>query len=735
MHEKDNSRRGIGRGRKISKMNILLICTHLNIGGIATYVVSTAKELKRRGYAVTVASSGGVMTGELTRNGIGHIMLNIRTKSELSPKLLFALPRLLSFMKNENVQLIHAHTRVTQVLAHIVSRITGIPYVATCHGFFKARLSRKLFKCWGDKTIAISDAVRQHLIEDFGVSTDDIELIYNGVELKRFDRLFTDEEKNLLRERLNLKNKKVVGAIGRLSPVKGFRYIIEAAKPLTEEYKDLQILIVGDGPEKAMLKGMCKRYNMEGRVTFADPDVDTPKLFSVMDIFVSTSVQEGLGLSLIESLASSKPVVATDVGGVSSLIKDNETGLLVRSRDSRELARAISALLKDPDLASRLGASGRKLTEDSFTLDVMVDKIEKAYKNAVAKGCSNKDRILIVNVNWLGDVLFTTPFIKSVRKRFPTSYIACMVVPRCKTILDDNPNLDEIIIYDEDGRHKSLLGKLKLIRFLKKRKFDAVFILHRSFTRALLLFLSGAKKRIAYDIKRRRMLLTKALKEPPVDTHKVEYFLNIAQLCGMDTSDKDCDFFINETDRKWAGDFLILKGIEENDLFVVLNPGGNWLPKRWPKEHFAELADRLSDGLGAKVVITGAPKDSELVQEVVKLSRTKPVNAAGQTTVKSLAAIMEKADLVVSSDSGPMHIAVSVKSKVVALFGPTSEAVTGPYGQGNYAVLKRDVGCRVPCYNFKCRDYKCMKAITVDEVFGKAKEMIENSRLKSQKTE
>ena len=136
-------------------------------------------------------------------------------------------------------------------------------------------------------------------------------------------------------------------------------------------------------------------------------------------------------------------------------------------------------------------------------------------------------RILIINVNWLGDVLFSTPFIRAIRKKFPTSYIACMVVQRCKPMLELNPNIDEIIIYDEDSGYRSILGKIRLIKFLRFKRFDAAFILHRSFTRALIAFLSGIKRRIGYNAKKRKILLTDAVKLPSRDIHKVDYFLNI----------------------------------------------------------------------------------------------------------------------------------------------------------------------------------------------------------------
>ncbi|MCX5685847.1 MAG: glycosyltransferase family 9 protein, partial [Candidatus Omnitrophica bacterium] len=138
-----------------------------------------------------------------------------------------------------------------------------------------------------------------------------------------------------------------------------------------------------------------------------------------------------------------------------------------------------------------------------------------------------KNRILIVEVNWIGDVLFSTPFIRAVREAHPDGYIACLLHPRCREMLEDNPRLDEIIIYDEEGAHKGLAGKIKLIAHLRKKNFDTAFLLHRSFTKALVAKLAGAEKIIGYPTKKRAILLTSPVEEPQEEIHKVEYFLNV----------------------------------------------------------------------------------------------------------------------------------------------------------------------------------------------------------------
>ena len=345
----------------------------------------------------------------------------------------------------------------------------------------------------------------------------------------------------------------------------------------------------------------------------------------------------------------------------------------------------------------------------------------------------NSKKILIVNVNWIGDVIFSTPFIKAVRLKYPDSYIACLLHPRCVDILKDNPRVDEIIVYDEEGIHKGLIGKLKLIIFLRKKKFDIAFLLHRSFTKALITFLAKAKERIGYPTKKRGIFLTIPVEISDEEVHKVEYFLNLARACGIDTRDTTYEFFIKDSDRQKVRQFLSGNNIGDKDTLAVLCPGGNWEMKRWPKENFALLADMLMERLGAKIVISGAKKDIALAESIKGMMRHIPVISCGRTTLKELGALLERANMVVANDTGPMHLAVAMKTNVIALFGPTSPRLTGPYGQGHYHVMCKNEECDVPCYDLTCIDNRCMAAISVEDVFREAEEMlIQNSKLKSQ---
>jgi len=332
-------------------------------------------------------------------------------------------------------------------------------------------------------------------------------------------------------------------------------------------------------------------------------------------------------------------------------------------------------------------------------------------------------RILIFNVNWLGDVLFSTATIRNIRQNYPDSFIACIIPSRCYSILKGNPRLDEIIIFDERDRHRSALSQLTFVKLLKSKGFDTVFLLHRSFSRALICRLSGIPQRIGYYTKKRGFLLTKKINAPSKDSlHRIDYYLNIIEKAGLKVEDRFLEFFISEDDQKFVDDFLRKQGIEKNDFLVAINPGGNWLPKRWPKDYWAVLSDRLITEFRAKVIITGDHRDLPLALNIKESMKEKPIITCGVFNIKQLGALCKRADLFIAADTGPLHIAnASGVKKLIAIFGPTSPQITGPYPLKNVIVLRKDTGCKIPCYQVHCRDNRCMKAISPEDVIEQIK--------------
>lgn len=329
-----------------------------------------------------------------------------------------------------------------------------------------------------------------------------------------------------------------------------------------------------------------------------------------------------------------------------------------------------------------------------------------------------KERVLIVEVNWIGDILFSTPAIRAIRARHPGAYIAALVVPRGKPLLLGNNYLDEVMVFDEEGRHKGFFGKHRLVRDLRKRRFTTAYVLRPSLTRTFCLFLAGIKERIGFDRKGRFFLTERVPMPEGADWHRADTYYFLATHDRIPAGERRCDFFVATSDRVFVDKLLEKHGIgRDGKKIVVLHVGGNWDLKRWPQQHFADVIDGLKARYGVDIVITGLFLDYPLAKEILAVTRHNAFNACGQTNLKQLGVLFQKSDLVISADSGPLHIAMAMNARTISLFGPTSVAATGPMGHGPHSILRpKDLACKVPCYETECPDNICMKAISVAQV-------------------
>lgn len=362
-------------------MNILYIANHLNTGGITSYLLTLVSGLKKRGHNIYIASSGGVKLPRFIEKGVNFVRIPIKTKQELSPKIILSMIKLYGIIKKNNIGLIHSHSRTTQVLGCLLSKTTGVTHIFTCHGFFKRRPLRRIFPCWGRKVIAISQQVKEHLINDFGVPRDDIILIHNGIDVKKFEP-HSAEKKEQARFKLGLSKGAVIGIVARLSDVKGHAYLIEAFKNVLEKTPDAQLLIAGEGKMKDELVSLTQRLGIGKSVYFIPEVEDTNDVLSAIDVFVMPSLKEGLGLALMEAMACGLPVVGSDIGGIRSLIKNRESGLLVKTADAFGLSEAISELLQNPEEAKSFGAKARAFINENFSDSAMALETERVYLNA-----------------------------------------------------------------------------------------------------------------------------------------------------------------------------------------------------------------------------------------------------------------------------------------------------------------------------------------------------------------
>ena len=358
-------------------MNILFIANHLNVGGISSYLFTLAGGLKQNGHNVYVASSGGELLDKFVAAGIKHIKVPLRTKSEISPKIVFSFFKLKKLIKKYDIDLVHSNSRTTQVLGSLLSCYSGKPHIFTCHGFFRAKLSRRIFPCWGRAVIAISQQVREHLISDFKLADEKISVINNGIDLHNFGD-FSGRLKT--RKVLGINDNLLVGIVARLSDVKGHTYLLKAMQVVIRSFPSAKLLVVGEGKMKGVLAKEVDDLGIKNNVLFLSQVGGTKDVLATMDVFVMPSLQEGLGLALMEAMAQGLAVVGSAVGGIQTLIQDKHTGLLVAPADPLALANAITQLLSDAALRNNLGSKARKFITENFSKEKMVKDTEGVYR-------------------------------------------------------------------------------------------------------------------------------------------------------------------------------------------------------------------------------------------------------------------------------------------------------------------------------------------------------------------
>jgi len=367
---------------------VLHLTTHLNIGGITSYIQSLTEEMRNLDYEFYIGSSGGTQDKSLSSQGAHLIMFDIKTKSELSPKIFRAIEPLRAFIADERIDLIHAHTRVTQVLAWYVQRLTGIPYVSTCHGFYKRRLGRRLMPAWGNHVIAISKPVEESLLEDFSVPLDRVSTIYNAINVLGLVDRFRAKTPSAIRRDLGIPNdSKVVGIVSRVVADKGHEYFLRAVKKLmADSHPNVKVIVVGEGPYLSEVRRLAHELGIEDKVYFLGMLQDITYALSVIDVFVLPATwREGFGLSIIEAMAVKVPVIVTNIWALNELIHDRVNGLLVPPKEVGALADAIKELLGNGQLYQSIAQNGSEMVSREFSIQRMAEQIDRLYDQVLSQ--------------------------------------------------------------------------------------------------------------------------------------------------------------------------------------------------------------------------------------------------------------------------------------------------------------------------------------------------------------
>ncbi len=368
-------------------MRILHITSHLNVGGITRYIVSLSRPLIARGHGVVIASAGGYLEDRTGVLGLVQWHVPLHTSQEFSPKVFRSIRQITKCLKREPVDIIHAHTRVGQVVADQISRRLKIPYVTTWHGVYRPRLGRKMYPCVGEVCIAISGMVQEHLRDDFQIPQERIRLVPNGINTAHFTILPEASVLQAYRKRWQISDgQPVIGGIGRLAggEVKGFDLLLAVTYLLKETVPGLQVVIVGDGPRRPFLEDVAERLGILSQVRFVGGVEDIRIPLALMDVFVFPSRwPEAFGLTLIEAMATGKPVVATRMGAVPEIVRDGIDGLLADPEDIGGLAKNVVRFLNDRTLAEKLGRQAQMRVRDRFDIEQTALNVERVYQEVI----------------------------------------------------------------------------------------------------------------------------------------------------------------------------------------------------------------------------------------------------------------------------------------------------------------------------------------------------------------
>ena len=362
-------------------MKIIQILKHTNLGGITTYVYTLTKYLRRRNIEVAVASSGGSWDEKFHKLGVKTFSLPTNTKSELSPKVIASIRGLYSIKKEFDFDIIHSHTRVTQVIAQGFSTISKTPHLATFHGFYgknKKRKGRKIIKAQGLRSVAITPEVKRDLVEIFGADPEKIKVVISGIDLERFD-------KNI--PALELGGSPKIGSAGRLSEVKGFSYLIKSIPEIIKEYPNAHFYIAGEGPQEDELRHLAEKLKVSQRLTILREE-NLGKFLSALDIFCYPSLEEPLGLSVLEAQYFGLPCVVSDVGGLKILVDNLKTGIRVPAASSHAIASAVKKLINDYVLAKTISENSHKQVIENFDAADRAEEYIKIYKEVLDENTS-----------------------------------------------------------------------------------------------------------------------------------------------------------------------------------------------------------------------------------------------------------------------------------------------------------------------------------------------------------
>lgn len=688
-------------------MRIMQILPELNVGGVETGTVDFAKYLVENGHESVVVSFGGGLVDKLLKNGSRHYQLPVHQKSLFTAFKMVQKVR--EIILKEKIQIVHARSRVPAWIAYFACRKTQALFITTCHGFYRNRIFSQVMG-WPKMIIVPSEAIARHMIDQYKVPQENIRCIPRSVDLTRFNPAI---------KKVKSDGNCVIAILGRITPLKGHPYFLQAMAKVVRHIPYAKIWIIGDAPAKKMeyrqeLETLATRLGIKGNVDFMGNRQDIPELLAQVDVLCFSSVEpESFGRAIVEAQAMKVPVVATKVGGVIDIIDDELTGFLVLPKDPEAMAEKVLYLLKNKKAAQKMAEAALEKIHQKFTLKQMAQSTLEVYEELLLKL-----NILVIKISAIGDVVLVTASLKALRKKFPQAKIYCLVGSESRKILHNCPYLDGIVSYDHKNEDKGPLKLWKLSKKLRAYRFDKVIDFQNNRKSHLLAFLSMAQETLGFKNKKWSRLLTNPLVKYEQHIPAVEHQFQLLQALGINyRPNTRLELWPAKKDESYVEQFFTEEWLANAKQIVGINISASekWPSKNWPAEYIVELCDKLALQ-NIRVILTGMDKDRPLAQFILKNAKSKPTNGVGKTDILQLAALIGRCQVYVTPDSAPLHVAAAVNIPVISLFGPTDHKRHVPPAD-KLIINQVPLPCS-PCYSGICKikTHECMKQISPDIV-------------------
>lgn len=330
------------------------------------------------------------------------------------------------------------------------------------------------------------------------------------------------------------------------------------------------------------------------------------------------------------------------------------------------------------------------------------------------------NNIIVRMPNWIGDFVMALPVLQDLRQHFPKALLTAMCQQSHAALLDNNPHINECMTFERRSGWIHSCYRPDILAPLRRARYDLGILLTNTLASAWWFWAAHVKNRIGYAKHGRSLLLNQALPYPKdaAKIHQVELYKNILTPIGIPISQTAPTLYVTEAQLQAARAVLTQYGWDAKSPLIGINPGAAYgSAKCWLPERFRELTEKLLDQTKAHIVYFGDLSSESLIQGITHNMPSRVINLAGKTSLKELIALISCCSVLLTNDSGPMHIAAAVGTFPIALFGSTNPAQTGPYKSGE--VIYKQASCS-PCYQRCCPiDFRCMKAITVDEVLAR----------------